>query len=132
MREGAERVLAEREKIVAAREQELMTLRAGAEAHPREMEAAVARAVDETTRRITLEAEHKAALAKKEAEGERNVQAARLEAMERSLKEQSDQVTKLNRQLEAAYQKLQDVAVKALESGKAMPSAPAATSTGIG
>jgi uncharacterized coiled-coil protein SlyX len=90
----------------------------------------VARAVEETTRRLTLEAEHKAALARKDAEGERNVQAARLEALERTLKEQSDQVTKLNRQLEAAYQKLQDVAVKALESGKAIP--PVAPTAGIG
>jgi hypothetical protein len=132
MRESAERELAEREKAIAGREQELMVLRAGAEAHPKELEAAVQRAVEEATRRLTLEAEHKAALARKETEGERNVQAARLEGMERSLKEQNDQITKLNRQLEAAYQKLQDVAVKALEGGKPTPLALAPSGGGVG
>jgi uncharacterized coiled-coil protein SlyX len=132
MRADTERDLAEREKVIAGREQELTTLRAGAEAHPKELEAAVKGAVEETTRRLTMEAEHKAALARRESEGERNVQTARLEALERTLKDQNDQIAKLNRQLEAAYQKLQDVAVKALEGGKPTPPALAPLGSGIG
>ena len=54
-------------------------------------------------------------LLKAEAEGESNVFKARMESLERTTKEQAERITALTRQLEAAYQKVQDIAVKTVE-----------------
>jgi hypothetical protein len=51
----------------------------------------------------------------KDFEGQKNVLTARVQSLEKSVKEQADQLAKLSQQQEAAYQKIQDVAVKAIE-----------------
>jgi hypothetical protein len=55
-------------------------------------------------------------LLKKEFEGERNVLTTRIEALEKLVKDLTEQSTKLSRQLEAAYQKVQEIAEKTIES----------------
>ncbi|MBU3932230.1 MAG: hypothetical protein KKF01_07290, partial [Proteobacteria bacterium] len=45
----------------------------------------------------------------------RNVFKARIESLEKTTKEQSERITALTKQLEAAYQKVQDIAVKTVE-----------------
>ena len=54
-------------------------------------------------------------LLKREFDGERNVLTIRIESFERRVKEQDAQITKLSNQLEKAYQKVQDIAVKTIE-----------------
>ncbi len=114
-REAAEKELAERERAIAGQEQELAIARARVAAFPKELEAAVDKAVKEITDKLKLEAKNREDLLRKESEGERNVSATRIESLEKALKECADQNTRMTRQLEAAYQKVQDIAEKTVE-----------------
>jgi hypothetical protein len=114
-REQMEQELSAREAAVAAKEAELSDLRKQAAQHPKELETAIARAVKETSDRLLMEAKSREDLLKKEAEGESNVFKALVESLEKTTKEQSERLTALTKQLEAAYQKVQDIAVKTVE-----------------
>ncbi len=114
-REVIEREFAEREKALAERERELAELQAKAAAFPKEVESAVSQAVKETTDRLKLEAKSREDIAAKQSEGERNVLAARNESLERANKDLLSSNSKLIQQLEAAYQKVQDIAEKTVE-----------------
>ncbi len=113
-RESVERELAERERAISQREEEFNQLKKKVDAFPKEMELAVNRAVKETQQKMRQEAENREALLRKAFEGERNVLQAKIEMLERKTKEQSEQIARLLQQLEAAYQKVQDLAAKAL------------------
>jgi len=114
-RETSEKEFAEREKALAEKERELAELRAKAAAFPKELETAVGQAVKEASDRLRLEAKSREDLAHKQFEGDRNVLAARNEALERANKDLLASGTKLAQQLEAAYQKVQDIAEKTVE-----------------
>jgi len=114
-RESVTKELAEREKAVAAQEKELAELRQKVAAFPKELESAVDKAAKEVGDRLKLEAKNREELLRKEFEGERNVSAARSEALEKMNKDLSDQNAKLSKQLESAYQKVQEIAEKAIE-----------------
>jgi hypothetical protein len=114
-RESVAKELTEREKAVAAQEKELAELRQRVMAFPKELESAVDRAVKEVTERLKTDAKSREELLRKEFEGDRNVSAARNEALEKVCKDLSDQNAKLAKQLEAAYQKVQEIAEKAIE-----------------
>ncbi len=114
-KENLEQELSAREAAVAAKEAEFNDLRKQAAQHPKELETSVARAVKETSERLLAEAKSRQELMKKEAEGEHNVFTARIESLEKTTKEQSERVTALTKQLESAYQKVQDIAVKTVE-----------------
>lgn len=114
-RESLTKELAEREKAVAAQERELIELKQKAATFPKELESAVEKAVKQVTDRLNLEAKNREELLRKEFEGQRNVSVARIEALEKMAKDLSDQNGKLSRQLETAYQKVQEIAEKAIE-----------------
>jgi hypothetical protein len=114
-KEQMEREWVEREKAVAAREQELTELQNRVNTFPKEMEAAANKAVKETTDRLKGEAESREKLLQKEFDGERNVLNTKINSAEKTVKEQGEQVAKLSLQMEKAYQKVQDIAVKAIE-----------------
>jgi hypothetical protein len=114
-RETADKELADREKAIAERERELAELRAKAAAFPKELENAVNQAVKEISDRIRLEAKNRDDLARKEFEGERNVLVAKNESLEKFAKDLNAANMKLAQQLEAAYQKVQDIAEKTVE-----------------
>ncbi len=114
-KEQMEQELKARETAIAAKEAELNDLRKQAAQFPKELDAAVNRVVKETSERLLMEAKSREELLKKEAEGERNVFKARIESLEKTTKEQSERITALTKQLEAAYQKVQDIAVKTVE-----------------
>jgi uncharacterized coiled-coil protein SlyX len=114
-REEMEKDLAEREKAISEKEAELSELRKQVSAFPKELEAAVNKAVKETTERITKEAASKEQLFRKEFEGEQRVCAGRIESLEHTVSLQAEQIAKLSDQLEKSYQKVEDIAVKAIE-----------------
>ncbi|MEI7671714.1 MAG: hypothetical protein WCK00_06340 [Deltaproteobacteria bacterium] len=114
-KEHLEQELSAREASVAAKEAEFNDLRKQAAQHPKELETSVSRAIKETSERLLAEAKSRQELMKKEAEGEHNVFTARIESLEKTTKEQSERVTALTKQLESAYQKVQDIAVKTVE-----------------
>lgn len=115
MREEAEKELAEREKRVAGIEKELAELRAASARFPQELDAAVKKAVKETSDRIALEAKFREDLFTKEFEGERKVLQTRIDSLENQVKDQTAHIAKLSGQLEQSYQKIQDISVKAIE-----------------
>ena len=121
-KEALENELKVREAAVAEREDELADLRKRAGQFPKELETAVSRAVKDATERIILEAKSKEELLRKEFEGERNVLKTRIESLEKALKEQSEQAVRLSQQLEAAYQKVQDIAMKTVEGASTQKS----------
>jgi hypothetical protein len=114
--------LKEREKVIAQKEEELNELRKKVSLFPKELETAVGKAVKETTERLSLEARNKEELLKKEFIGERNVLTTRIESLEKTGKEQSAQIAGLTQFLEKANQKVQEIALKALESSAAAKS----------
>ncbi len=114
-RETAEKDLTEREKMVTEKERELAELRAKTSAFPKELETALSQAVKELTERLKLEAKNREDLAHKQFEGERNVLTTRNEALERANKDLLAANAKLAQQLEAAYQKVQEIAEKTVE-----------------
>lgn len=65
--------LREREKAIAEREEEFNELKKKVSAFPKEMEAAIVKAIKETIERLSLEAKYKEELMKREFAGERNV-----------------------------------------------------------
>jgi hypothetical protein len=114
-KEQLEHELKSREAAIAEREAELNDLRKRAAQFPKELETAVAKAVKETSEKLLLEAKTREELLKKEGEGERNVFKARMDSLEKTTAEQSERISALTKQLEAAYQKVQDIAVKTVE-----------------
>ena len=114
-KEQMERELVEREKAVAAREQELTELQNRVNTFPKEMDSAVNKAVKETIERLNGEAGSREELLRKEFDGERNVLSTKINSAEKTIKEQGEQIAKLSLQMEKAYQKVQDIAVKAIE-----------------
>jgi hypothetical protein len=118
----AEKQLAAREKAVAEREQELKELRIRVDGWPKELDAAVARAVKETGERSRADAAAREELLKREFAGERNVLTTRITALEQVAKEQAEQITRLSAQAEKAYVQVQDIAVKAIEGSSASKS----------
>ncbi|MFZ5799219.1 MAG: hypothetical protein ACOY3O_12460 [Thermodesulfobacteriota bacterium] len=108
--------LRERETAVAADETRIATLAARVEHFPAELEGAITKAVKETTSRLNGEAAKNEELLRKTFEGERNVLATRIEALDQLAAEQKKQLELLAGQLEKAYGKVQDIAVKAVSS----------------
>jgi hypothetical protein len=121
-KEQMENELKAREKVVAEREEESNELRKKANAFPKELETAVAKAIKETAEKLNLESKNREELAKKEFVGERNVLTTRIESLEKVVKEQSEQIAKLSQQLEKAYQQVQDIAVKTIEGSSTIKS----------
>ncbi|MBN1380393.1 MAG: hypothetical protein JXA41_01835 [Deltaproteobacteria bacterium] len=114
-KEKVENELATREDAIAEKEEELNELRKRAAGFAKELEAAVAIAVKEITDRLTFESKSKEDLLRKEYEGEKNVFKTRIDSLDRTVKEQQERMALLSQQLEAAYQKVQDIAVKTVE-----------------
>jgi hypothetical protein len=114
-RETGLRDLTEREKSLAAREAELATLQSRVAGFPKELETAVAKAVQEAVERLKNESKNREELLRKEFDGQRNVLSTKIESLEKTAKELADQSGKLSRQLETAYQKVQEIAEKAIE-----------------
>jgi len=86
------------------------------------VKSAVDKAVKEATERLNLETKNREELLKKEFLGEKNVFTTRIESLEKLVKEQSEQITRITQQLEKAYQQVQDIAVKTIEGASSMKS----------
>ena len=104
-----------REQELTARELELAELRTRVAGFAKDLQAAVDQVEARATER--LQQQHKAALEllRRELEGEKNVLAARIAGLERTVEEQSEQITRLEQQAEKAYAQIQEIAVRAIE-----------------
>lgn len=113
-KETVEKELTAREKAVADQEKHLAELQKRAEAFPKELETAVQKAVKESVERVQLEAKNREELVRKTLEGEKNVLLSKIEALERLGTEQKEQISRLTQQIEKAYQKVEDIAIKSV------------------
>ncbi len=108
--------LKEREAAVSQQEKRIVALDIQVEKFPRELEEAVKKAVKETTDRMTAESAKNEELLRKTFEGEKNVLSTRIQAFEQIGADQKKQIDLLASQLDKAYGKVQDIAVKAVSS----------------
>ena len=104
-----------REQAIGDKEGELNQLRERVAGFPEELSAAVEKAVTEVSERLTREAEAREALIGKAHEGEQGVLQSRLEALNQTVKEQHEQISRLSSQIDKSYGQVQDIAVKAIE-----------------
>jgi chromosome segregation ATPase len=125
LREEAERTrgsvaaeFAERETALARREECMAELEALAEGQDAALGAVRKSAISETEERLTAVYSAKETLLSKEFEGQRNVFASRIDALESLVEQQKAQIETLSRQQEMAYEKLQDIASKAVEGAR--------------
>lgn len=107
--------LAEREKTIATREGELVELRKQADGAKKLLDEAVVRAVKEAVARAQQETGNHEQLLQKQFDGEKNVLLARIDGLEKTVKDQAAQIAKLTQSLEKAYGRVQDIAVKSVE-----------------
>ena len=114
-KEQMEKELAERTKAIAQKEVEFAELQRKASNFPKELELTVSKAVKEAVGKVQLEAKNKEDLMKKEFDGERNVLNTRITSLEKTVKEQNDQIARLSQQFEKAYNQVQEIAVKSIE-----------------
>lgn len=106
--------LSVRESAVAEREKKLNELQARVESFPEELKKAVDGSVKDSSAKLNADFSKNEALLLKGFEGERNVLMAKIEAYDKSVKEQSLQIAKLQQMQEKAYEKVQDIATKAV------------------
>jgi hypothetical protein len=112
--EAKEVELKGREEAVGEREKVMNDLQTKVAAFPMEIESVVDKAVNEVTIKITSEAAKNEQLLMKGFEGEKNVLQARIDAFEQVIATQKKQNEKLSEQLEGAYGKVQDIAIRAV------------------
>ncbi|MBI4774313.1 MAG: hypothetical protein HY788_09070 [Deltaproteobacteria bacterium] len=113
--EIAEKDLTQREQAVSQKEQELGNLQKKVENFPKELEAAVAKATKQLEQQLTKDAAYKEGLLRSQFDGEKNVLTAKTQSLEQTAKDQADRIAQLSKQLETAYQKVQEIAEKAIE-----------------
>lgn len=118
-KEAAEKDYAAREKTLKEAEAELADLRNKVQRFPDELAAAVKKAALEATEKSNAVSSANVNLLKKEFEGERNVLKARIESSQALVDKQTEQLAKLSQQQEHAYEKVQNIALKAIEGSSA-------------
>ena len=113
--EAREKSLAAREQDISSREQELVELRGRVASFAKDLQAAIDQAEARAGERLAEQ--HKAAqeLLRRQLEGEKNVLAAKIAGLERTVAEQDEQITRLEQQAEKAYSQIQEIAVRAIE-----------------
>jgi uncharacterized coiled-coil protein SlyX len=110
-----EKELSEREIEIARKEKELNTLSSRIDKFDEEIKLAVDSAVKESETKAGLEYKNKEDLLVKDFEGKENVYQTKIQNLERVLKEQEKKIDELSAKLDTAYQKVQDVAIKAID-----------------
>jgi len=107
-----------REKAIAGQEAELAELRKEVDAFPERLRSEIQIAKEAVTERITSDFQKEKALVNSRFEGEKNVLSSKIEALEKLVKVQDVQIADLARRQELAYEKVQDIANRAVASAK--------------
>ena len=119
-------VLEAREEAVAKSEDEMNRLKAEVDTFSGRLEASINKAVKETTERITSDFQKNEALLTAKFEGEKNVLLSKIESLEKTVASHEANIAELSRRNDQAYEKVQDIANRAVDASKkeyiAMPS----------
>jgi len=116
LKEKSDKELAERENLIAFREKEFNDLKLKALSFDKELDNAVAKAVKAATEKLVMESKHKEEILIKEIDGERKLYSAQISSLEKSIKEQNEQILKLQQQIDKSYSQVQDIAIRAVDS----------------
>lgn len=120
LREQTERDIVQKGLELAQREEEFTALQAQVADFPQRLASAVEQAVQENTQQLEQDAQHQMELQQKEYEGQRHILQTRIQALEKTVKQQRDHINKLTKQQDTAYQTIQKLTLKAIEgAGKA-------------
>ncbi len=109
-----EAALTQRDAELSEREKILSDLQSKVDAFPETLENAVAKAVKETASKLQSEFAMKEALLNKGFEGDRNVYEVRIKALESTVASQSRQIEDISSRQDKAYEKVQDIAARAV------------------
>lgn len=107
-----------REEDIAKREKEIAVLQKEVDTFPKRLETAVEKAVEDTTARLTHDFEKDKALMESRFEGEKNVFSSKIESLEKLVEGQAAQIADLAKRHEHAYEKVQDIANRAVAAAK--------------
>ena len=107
-----------REEAITSREKDMETLQKEVESFPKRNEAAVQKAVADATERLTRDFKGDKALMEARFEGQRNVLMEKIEALEKMVASQAAQISDLAKKNELAYEKVQDIANRAVTSAR--------------
>jgi len=107
-----------REEAVLKQEQETAALKQEAETFPQRVEENVRKAVDAATARLTSDFEKTSALLKAQFTGEKNVLSSKIASLESLVAAQRSQIEELSKRNEQAYEKVQDIANRAVAAAK--------------
>ena len=120
-----------REEAITSREKEIAELQKEVESFPKRSESAVQAAVAETTKQITRDFESDKALIQARFEGEKNVLMGKIEALEKMAESQAALIADLSKKSELAYEKVQDIANRAVTASRRESYIPSAQSVGV-
>lgn len=107
-----------REAAISKRETEIAGLEKEVETFPKRLEDQIKKAVADTTERITSDFKKGEALLNAKFDGERNVFLSKIEALEKLVKRMEVQLVDLSRKNELAYEKVQDIANRAVAAAR--------------
>jgi hypothetical protein len=106
--------LRQRETIVSEKEDTLLQLQKRVEAFPAELNERIDTEVSEAVTRLKTDAEKNEELLTKDFEGQKNVLATKIDSLDKLVASQQGQIETLTNQIDDAYGKVQDIAVKAV------------------
>ena len=112
----------ERETALAERERQFKEHETKVERFPKDLETAIKKAKEEGTGIARNQAKIKADLTAKEFAGEEQIYQLQIQALETQVAEQTTQLNKLSKQLEATQKQAQELAVKAIEGASSQTS----------
>jgi chromosome segregation ATPase len=120
-----------REKSLAEKEAEMAHLKKDVETFPQKLKTEIKEAMTSTTERLTSDFEKARALLEAKHEGEKNVLTSKIESFEKLVSSQEAQIAQFAKRHEQAYEKVQDIANRAVAATKReFISVPATTRTG--
>lgn len=112
------KTLAKEQEVLTEQLEELESLREQAAQFPMQLEKAVKEAVDKALIQERKEAQVQANFVKQEADTKAQLAAVRIASLEKTVKEQDEEITELKRQLETANRQVKDIAVAVIEGPK--------------
>jgi hypothetical protein len=107
-----------REEAIAGHEKEMAALQKEVEGFPKRNEASVQSAVAQATDRLTQTFKSDKALMQARFDGEKNVLLGKIEALEKMVASQAAQIADLSKKSELAYEKVQDIANRAVTASR--------------
>lgn len=113
-----EKALEIRERTVSENEKRHKDLEEKAASFEKDLAKTVERERSLTTERLGSEFKAREELLKQQVLGEKNVMKTRIEALEQVVEQQKIQIDRLSSQVENSYRKVEDIALKALDSEK--------------